>query len=165
MSLPTYPFARERYWVPLLDVKAGNGTIHFAAIHPLLQQNTSNLSEQRFSSTFTGEEFFLTDHVVKGERVLPGVAYLEMARAAVAQAAGTPEVGLHLKNVVWARPAVVGEEAVQVHIGLFPNEDGRIAYEIYSESEKGDGEPVVHSQGSAVLSSDGGNGRTHVPTL
>ena len=49
----------------------------------LLQQNTSDLSEQRYSSTFTGEEFFLTDHVVNGQKVLPGVAYLEMARAAV----------------------------------------------------------------------------------
>src|SRR5882757_9327628 len=54
-----------------------------AVIHPLLQRNTSDLSEQRYSSTFTGEEFYLADHGVKtdGERVekvLPGVVYLEM---------------------------------------------------------------------------------------
>ena len=53
------------------------------SIHPLVQQNTSDFSEQRFSSIFTGEEFFLADHVVKGEPVLPGAAYLEMARTAV----------------------------------------------------------------------------------
>ena len=42
------------------------------AIHPLLQQNTSTLTTQRFSSTFTGEEFFLKDQVVQGRRILPG---------------------------------------------------------------------------------------------
>ena len=35
-----------------------------SAIHPLLHSNTSDLSEQRYSSTFTGEEFFLADHQV-----------------------------------------------------------------------------------------------------
>ena len=63
--------------------------MEYPAIHPLLQQNTSDLTEQRYSSTFTGGEFFLADHVVRGQRVLPGVAYLEMARAAVAAAAGS----------------------------------------------------------------------------
>jgi len=60
-------------------------------IHPLLHRNTSDLNEQRYSSTFTGEEFFLADHQMKADaepsrKVLPGVAYLEMARAAVEQA-------------------------------------------------------------------------------
>ena len=27
-------------------------------LHPLLHRNTSDLSEQRYSSMFTGEEFF-----------------------------------------------------------------------------------------------------------
>ena len=57
-------------------------------LHPLLHSNTSDLSEQRYSSNFTGEEFFLADHRVRMEsgtleKVLPGVACLEMARAAI----------------------------------------------------------------------------------
>ena len=127
-----------------------------ASIHPLLHQNTSNLSEQRFSSTFTGREFFFvhmcaTDHVVNGQRILPGVAYLEMARAAVEQAAGVVEVGqvIRMKNVVWARPIAVGEQPVQVHTGVFPEANGEISYEIYSETEAAAG-PVVHSQGRVI---------------
>jgi polyketide synthase PksN len=152
ISLPTYPFARERYWIHEAETKASQ-TVS-AAIYPLLQQNTSDFYEQQFSSTFTGQEFFLADHVVKGQRVLPGVAYLEMARAAVEQAAGTLEkkqTGIRLKNVVWVRPIVVGEQPVKVHIGLFPEDSGEIAFEIFSESEEAGDEPVVHSQGSAVL--------------
>src|SRR5258707_5598703 len=82
-----------------------------AVLHPLLHRNTSDLSEQRYSSTFTGEEFFLTDHRVRTDdrtvqKILPGVAYLEMARAAIEQASPIqPESSiLELHNTVWLKP-------------------------------------------------------------
>src|SRR5215469_13678244 len=70
---------------------ASSSSAAAGCIHPLLHRNTSDLSEQRYDSTFTGDEFFLSDHrvAVNGQaahRVLPGVAYLEMARAAIEQA-------------------------------------------------------------------------------
>ena len=70
--------------------------------------------------------------------MLPGVAYLEMARAAVNQAAGLSanQSGLRLKNVVWASPITVTDHPVQIHIGLFLEDDGQISYEIYSESKE-----------------------------
>ncbi|SFJ70093.1 type I polyketide synthase, partial [Thermoflavimicrobium dichotomicum] len=154
VALPTYPFARERYWVQKGETGFGSGkaaSVTESYLHPLLHRNTSHLGEQRFSSTFTGQEFFLSDHVVNGKRLLPGVAYLEMARAAVDQAAGVLQeepMGIRLKNVVWARPIVVDEEPVQVHIGLFPEEKGDIFYEIYSSDHLGR-EAVIHSQGRA----------------
>ncbi|WP_373855388.1 SDR family NAD(P)-dependent oxidoreductase, partial [Desulfocucumis palustris] len=167
ISLPTYPFAREPYWVPGNKIKSAGGTAITPAvdtsIHPLLHQNTSDLWEQRFSSTFTGGEFFLMDHLVKGRRVLPGVAYLEMARAAVVQATGALEEGqarVQLKNVVWIQTIAVGEQPVRVHIGLFPGDNGEIGYRIYSQPEGAEAEPVIHGQGSAVLSPLGG-----IPTL
>src|SRR5260370_23386428 len=79
ISLPTYPFARERYWVA---EKSLPSEIAGARLHPLVYQNTSNLSEQRFSSMFTGEEFFLAGHRIGAERLLPAAAYLELPRAA-----------------------------------------------------------------------------------
>ncbi len=161
ISLPTYPFARERHWAVKDDSRPISNTIitraPAAALHPLLQENTSDFTEQRFSSTFTGEEFFLKDHVVKGQRILPGVAYLEMIREAVDQATGAwkeGQIGIQLKNVVWSRSIAVEDQPLKVHIGLFPEDnDQMIAYEIYSESAADDGEPVVHSQGSAMLCS------------
>jgi polyketide synthase PksN len=159
IHLPTYPFAKEHFWVSDCELQSADSSAAAIAtnavvIHPLLHKNISDFSEQRFSSTFTGQEFFLKDHVVKGQRVLPGVAYLEMARAAVEQAAGSLEEGktrIRLRNVVWAKPVAVGEESVQVHIGLFPEDNGEISYEIYSQSEAGSGEDVVYSQGTAAL--------------
>ncbi|MCX7921058.1 MAG: SDR family NAD(P)-dependent oxidoreductase [Clostridia bacterium] len=151
ISLPTYPFGRDRYWIPEKSVKPAD-IPH--SIHPLLNQNTSDLLEQRFTSTFTGTEFFLENHVVKGQRVLPGVAYLEMAREAVERAAGAQKGSgrVRLKNVVWTQPAVVEKNPVQMHIGLFPEDNGEIAYEIYSQSENTGVETVVHGRGSAVMS-------------
>ncbi|MCX8131440.1 MAG: SDR family NAD(P)-dependent oxidoreductase [Clostridia bacterium] len=157
ISLPTYPFAVESYWVSASDNRSARvmeETRKAAAIHPLLHQNTSDLSEQRFSSTFNGEEFFLANHRVNGQRILPGVAYLEMARAAVSQAAGTSagnRISVRLKNVVWARPVIVGEQPANVHIGLFPDDNGDISYEIYSQQGGDNTEPLVHSQGTAVI--------------
>ncbi|BBB92537.1 MAG TPA: SDR family NAD(P)-dependent oxidoreductase [Methylomusa anaerophila] len=155
-SLPTYPFAKESYWVP----DNNTGTLTTAGLankvinHPLLHQNTSDFFVQRFSSVFTGQEFFLADHIVKGQRILPGVAYLEIARAAIERAAGllkTDENVISLKNVVWTRPLSVNAQAVQMSIELILNENGEISYEVYSKPEANVAELQIHSQGSAVL--------------
>ncbi|WP_418133269.1 hypothetical protein [Variovorax sp. NFACC26] len=49
---------------------------------------------------------------MKGQRVLPGVAYLELARAAVVQAlelAASQARDVRLEQVVFAQPVVVGD--------------------------------------------------------
>ncbi|WP_064201987.1 SDR family NAD(P)-dependent oxidoreductase [Brevibacillus brevis] len=173
VPLPTYPFAKNRYWIPESKSKSVSGKTAApltgeAAIHPLLQRNTSDFSEQRFSSTFIGQEFFLTDHVVKKQRILPGVAYLEMAREAAEQATASlteESAKIELKNVVWTRPIVVGDQPVQIHIGLVPEENGEITFEIYSNLEAMDAEPVIHSQGSVMLHSFAEKHALNLPSL
>src|ERR1700739_3684337 len=126
-----------------------------SVFHPLLHRNTSDLSEQRYTFTFTGEEFFLKDHQVRlkndrVQKVLPGVAYLEMVRAAVEQAwPGPPESRvLELRDTVWARPIVVSEEK-QISIALLPKDEEEIEFEVYSREAE---EEIVHCQGRAVWS-------------
>src|SRR5207249_3682792 len=86
IGLPTYPFAKDRYWIDM-PASARATTV----LHPLLHTNTSDLSQQSYSSTFSGDEFFLKDHHVDGQKVLPAVASLEMARAAVEKATRVSE--------------------------------------------------------------------------
>jgi hypothetical protein len=119
-------------------------------LHPLLHRDASDASGRRFVSTFRGDEPFLADHVVKGARVLPGVAYLEMARAAVVHARGIAPNRVCLENVAWSRPFTVGDEPVSLHVALDPEEADAIGYEIFSEGSSPD-ERVVHSQGVAVV--------------
>ncbi|MGK3983836.1 SDR family NAD(P)-dependent oxidoreductase [Sorangium sp. So ce136] len=155
IGVPTYPFAKERYWLPQVNAAAvGRGTSGTATLHPILHRNTSDLLQQRFSSTFTGQESFLADHLVGGEKVLPGVAYLEMARAAVDASAGFMKnegTAVQLRDVVWSRPLVVGAEPVAVEISLALDDSGRsISFEISTKSDARGGSRL-HCQGSALF--------------
>lgn len=192
LHLPTYPFAQESYWVPQLGRKtvplAADSTAEPPARtvntltaerpHPLVQERISDLPwpadplEQGFRSTFTGQEFFLKDHVVRGRRILPGVTYLEMARAAAEQAlmawrdmpprmgqpalppwlekASVGHTRLRLSQVVLMRPFGVDGDKAQVYIRLRPQTDSRISFEVYHPGV-GIKEPVVYSQGRVEL--------------
>ncbi|MFH9613916.1 SDR family NAD(P)-dependent oxidoreductase [Streptomyces pratensis] len=162
VPLPTYPFARDRYWVPEQRVlTARPGT---AEPHALLHEDVSDFDARRYRTRFTGEEHFLTDHVVKGRKVLPGVACLEMARAAAALTLGTPgrggdADGIALRNVVWARPVAVDAEPVILLTSLVPVGPDEAHFEITGTPGPTPGAtPVVHSQGQVVR-------RTAAPAL
>ncbi|MFG2630368.1 amino acid adenylation domain-containing protein [Streptomyces sp. NPDC048473] len=100
VHLPAYPFAGPRHWVAPGERPAEPGP----RLHPtLLDANVSTFGEQRFAKTLTGEEFFLRDHVVGGDLVLPGVAYLEMGRLSGELAAGGAPVR-GVDDLVWAAP-------------------------------------------------------------
>ncbi|WP_218639219.1 SDR family NAD(P)-dependent oxidoreductase [Paenibacillus sp. FSL R5-0765] len=157
ISLPTYPFAREEYWMASKEreqeEEQPSRERSWASLHPLVQQNTSDFTEQRFSSVFNGREFFLKDHIIHGVSVLPGVAQLEMARAALQlTVAGTRPV--FLQNVVWISPVVMDGDAaipnsIQVGIGLHPVTENPqlISYEIYRQDQQVEGKRHVYSQG------------------
>jgi acyl transferase domain-containing protein/acyl carrier protein len=166
-GLPLYPFDRKSYWVPETENRKTSSE-EANLIHPLLHQNTSNVYLQRYRTVFTGKELFLSDHVVQGHKVLPGVAYLEMIRVAVRNAlqeptqTGSPREGgpsIQIRNIVWIQPIVVDAKnpsPVEVQVELFPVDYSEvelqpggsthqavktIAFEIYS----------IHCQGQATI--------------
>ncbi|MBX3711495.1 MAG: SDR family NAD(P)-dependent oxidoreductase [Lysobacter sp.] len=154
VSLPTYPFALERCWID--ETAEAAPTPVAAMLHPLVHANTSDLNEQKYSTTFAGEEFFLRDHVLRiggqaggarPQRVLPGVAYLEMARAAIECAAPIHRDSAipQLEDVVWLQPIVVAAET-RVHVALAAREacgpgSQRIDFEVYTSDDR------IHCQG------------------
>lgn len=154
VSLPTYPFARERYWIDMTEspaISSGHGA---AILHPLIHRNSSDLNEQRYTSTFTGDEFFLADHRMnvnsrEEQKVFPGAAYLEMVRAAIAQVPSLqpPSSILELRDTVWLNPLVVTEPK-EVSVVLSAGDGGQVSYEIVSMEG---GEETIHSQGSAAF--------------
>ncbi|WP_395787551.1 SDR family NAD(P)-dependent oxidoreductase [Aquimonas sp.] len=167
LRLPTYPFARERYW---LQLPRPRQEALRAALHPLLQANTSDLFQQRYAAHLRGSEYFLADHQVQaagesGQRVLPGVAYLEMARAALAQALSLDSTApIELHNVAWLQPLQVAQP-LDLELQLEPLADDRFEFRIESRES---GESVLHCQGLALVShSDpGGNEqRLDLPAL
>lgn len=161
-SLPNYPFARERYWVPNTRQLPVSGAIGIEKLHPLLHRNTSVLWEQRFSSTFDGTEFFLRDHRLRGTRVLPASAILEMARAAVEQSTAGRGEAIHLKNVAWIQPFSVNGAHNTVHIGL-QAQDQSVDFKLYTEDASQ--RRTIISQGAAVLGAPGQRPVLELPAL
>ncbi|HVI49058.1 MAG TPA: polyketide synthase dehydratase domain-containing protein, partial [Chitinophaga sp.] len=105
------------------------------------------MKEQLFTSIYTGKESFLADHKVRGENVLPGAAYLELARAAGALV--TKKKITQLKDVSWRRPVRVNGTPQKVHTRLYPvGED--IGCEIYTQNEAGIN---VHCEGKLSTAS------------
>ncbi|MFI5813785.1 SDR family NAD(P)-dependent oxidoreductase [Streptomyces sp. NPDC051643] len=148
VRLPAYPFARERHWFALPETAPEPPTPDRAELHPLVHRNTSTFSEQRYSSTFTGDEPFLASHLVREARVMPAVAYVEMARAAARDSLGEADrVELTLRDVTWLRPLVVAEQPVDVSVRLAREDEGTIRFEVCEDGGTPDSAPRVHCQG------------------
>ncbi|WP_115460543.1 SDR family NAD(P)-dependent oxidoreductase, partial [Enterobacillus tribolii] len=147
LSLPLYPFARERCWgVPDFGASVISGG---GRLHPLIESNISDLHQQRYCTRLNGEAWFLREHVVQGNAIVPAAVQLEWARAAVSLALEgvADRHALCLCDVAWLQPLAVVDTA-QVNISLAPLSGGDIEYRIYSGD---DGEPQVYSQGRASL--------------
>ncbi|MGS2738242.1 amino acid adenylation domain-containing protein [Sinomicrobium sp. M5D2P17] len=138
ISLPAYAFARQSYWIPEVRTVGANG--HTGYLHPLIHCNTSTVKTLQFTSLFTGNERFLSDHKIQNEIILPGVAYLEMARTA-----GTELLSQQvttLKNIAWLSPVRINRKAEEVYVRLQSIND-ELSYDIYSLN----GQEQLHSQG------------------
>jgi polyketide synthase PksN len=124
LSLPTYPFARERYWFRPADPScATRARTDGQWLHPLVHENTSTLRQQSFSSVFSGREFFLADvfpDTGSGMKILPMMACVEMARAAleIATQDERPALPLALTDLEW-KPAHVPASGGQFVVSLF----------------------------------------------
>ncbi len=153
ISLPTYPFARElcrlAAAMPESRAMAGGLPAESRWLHALLHENVSTLNGQRYRTTFTGQEFFLADHVVQGRRMLPGVVCLEIARAAVSQAAGLPSQ-FRLEHIAWPRPFEVGDQPRSLQIDLRKGQGEEVHFDISTSGQTPDSEMVLLCQGAAV---------------
>ena len=143
VSLPTYPFARDRHWIadapaqPPLEPRQGA-----ARLHPLLSHNSSTLREVSFSAMLSGSAFYAREHRVNGQRIFPGAGFLEMACVA-GELAGTRKVR-KLRDIVFIQPLAFTDDAQLVRISLTPAEaDAGFVVTSYDAKR----EKVVHSEG------------------
>jgi len=150
VSLPTYPFADKRHWVPASIPMPGMVATHRAGINALIDSNESTFERQLFKKSFHEREFFIYDHLVMGVPTLPGVAYLELARKAGELAAGRPVRRLH--NVIWVSPiAVRADSIVDAWVELKPANDS-VRFEVFSDDKNG--KKILHSQGRLTYSTE-----------
>lgn len=149
VSLPVYPFAKEHYWKSDESHAAKNAAGTSKVINPLIDENISDFVEQKYTKCFSEKDCYLSDHVVNGKMILPGVAHIEMARSACENAMKKP-VSV-MKNIVWMRSIEVENEK-QVDTALSVNGDA-VSYQIRSGEE----ENVIYSQGSVQYTDEYNN--------
>lgn len=147
LSLPAYPFEGTRYWV----VEDKNENKRQAndedlsqptnTLHPLVTRNTSTLSVHRYTTDLQPDGFYFTDHVINGEKVFPGVCFIEMSRAA-GELAGEEKISL-VQDICWIRPLTINVDPKEVHINLYPLEEG-IEFQAYTEEEN---DMIIHCEG------------------
>ncbi len=133
LALPTTPFIRKRFWLPTSAATAARVAPQGFTLRPG--------GPDRYLVELKGDEFFLADHRLGDQPVLPGVAYLELARAVAARA------GLNvtaLRNVVWIQPMMVAAP-LSVEVTLNRDASG-VVRQIEIASLPADGPRRLHAQ-------------------
>lgn len=112
IQIPTYPFDQKKYWIGQIATS----------------------SETNFFQEFLNRsQFFIKDHVVVEDTILPGVVHLEFIRRAVAKK--WPNQVFALRDVVWKKPVVVGEQGLTLNINFKPENETLIQFEVGNFSQ------------------------------
>ena len=90
MDLPTYPFQRQRHWFKAQHLETKQMHEPRVDVHPLLGRRLkSPLSQVQFEARLSASNpIFIGEHRIAGSVLMPGVASIEMARAAGSEVFG-----------------------------------------------------------------------------
>jgi malonyl CoA-acyl carrier protein transacylase len=154
LSLPTYPFQRQRYWIEAAQEGYATGTLKrengtkSQNLHPLLGQQLylAGTTEIRFESHISQNlPAWVKDHRVFGTTILPGTAYLEMALAAGAFVTKSDKIWL--EEVVIQQALILPENEEEKTIQLILTPAGKLVYsfQIFSLTPSKEGENSLPS--------------------
>ncbi|MBV9878398.1 MAG: type I polyketide synthase [Verrucomicrobia bacterium] len=150
VPLPTYPFQRQRHWLPApsgVSTRKPPGS----AGHPLLGTHVP-LAARAGEHVWFGEislELFpwIDDHRVQGVAVLPATAYVEMAIASATEVVS--EFPVVLTQIEIEKSLQVQPSAVfQIQTQLVRREDGCFTFRIHSRAKNAEGNWTLHASGT-----------------
>ncbi|MGE3808188.1 MAG: beta-ketoacyl synthase N-terminal-like domain-containing protein, partial [Gemmataceae bacterium] len=145
VSMPTYPFQRQRYWVQ--ESKTQRTGTTGAGLHPLLGPMLHSAARQDriFETKLSqSDSLWLGEHRVYGEAILPGAAYLEAGLAAAREALGVVPV---VEQAEFLQPLVLpAEGACTLQTVLTASAEGELSeWRVYSRDDTRDW--VLHATG------------------
>lgn len=145
ISLPTYPFERERYWFDENFDSIKSGKSYVKPLHPLLHRVDTAYKDGNYCSEFSGGEFFLHDHNISGFEVFPAVAYLEMIRAAM-QHVNADSGAWVFNNVAWVRTAHRLSSPLTLHVQFSSRGAEGVDFTVFSDTNKDAGVPCCQGE-------------------
>ncbi|WP_046744594.1 SDR family NAD(P)-dependent oxidoreductase [Kordia zhangzhouensis] len=151
ISLPTYPFTQESYWITEIgaEIKAHQSQQNAGIggyLHPLVSHNISTLRSIGFESLLDADEYYAQDHTINGIPVFPGAGFIEMANVC-GNIAGERKAR-KIKEVVWMHPLTFENNTQSVQTYL--EQKGKATYyQIRSLSTSN--ELLTHSEGRIVF--------------
>ncbi len=148
LSLPTYPFERTRCWVERMKKEhASLVKIKIKEIaHPLIDQCLAeSISQDIYLTEFSiDSHWVLAEHRVGGNNLIPGTAYLEIAREACRKY--YPDSVMEIKDAVFIGPLIVNEGEVKEVQTIIKKEKDHLEYIVASQNASQD-RWIKHSEG------------------
>ncbi|MBU8854956.1 SDR family NAD(P)-dependent oxidoreductase [Bacillus sp. FJAT-26377] len=142
--LPTYPFAKESYWVKQESYGIDKNS---KKLHPLIDRLDFLLSSSEkeivFRKVIYKTDLLVRDHTVHGSSLFPGMGFLEMAIAAGRIILDNKPC--EVNNLVWLKPLWIIENKHEVKI-VVRKEAETLNFRIESENIH-DNEVTVHVEG------------------
>jgi acyl transferase domain-containing protein/NADPH:quinone reductase-like Zn-dependent oxidoreductase/acyl carrier protein len=133
LSLPTYPFQRERYFVDR-GIRGAQQPETVPVLHPLVERSIDSpalrdiVFETRLSAAAHG---FVWDHRVFGKIIFPATAYLETVCAAARLGLGNGNWAL--ENLVIGEALALDEsETKRLQVVLSPAGDASARFQVFS---------------------------------
>ncbi|HEX3657989.1 MAG TPA: beta-ketoacyl synthase N-terminal-like domain-containing protein [Pirellulales bacterium] len=146
VSLPTYPFQRERFWLEANVQSQGSSGLLGRRVDSMLPTFETSLAAPNWA--------FVEDHRVYGVSVVPGAAWLELALAAAATLPAT--ANWELADVEFHQMAVLpAGRAVRVQTLLLPESHGSFRFQIHgapAASEHASSRAILHASGAIIPS-------------
>jgi len=166
-SLPTYPFAKDRYWLPE-PIAAGSPSVQsFIQLHPLIDgihpcKSPEDLGSITFYKKLYSHNTILDHHQVQKKPVFPGVAYLEMVWASLTQINLENKNKYYLANLFWLTPLIVEKDSKTVTITIKKTSNRSMQFEINSKINENGQE--IHSKGEILPVNSESSAVNHQPT-
>lgn len=123
VPLPTYPFARNRYWVSEVkrrEIRVPALVPETAGMGELVEHNLSTIDGYRFSSRSAVISSFYEPYTWQGQEYMNGFGLLAFAREAL-ELAGYKQEGLLLENMAWSGLIDRQQLPPALDIHIFPN--------------------------------------------
>lgn len=145
ITLPTYPFQRQRYWVQTAP-PSQNHSHHHPLLGRRMHSDVSRPDEIQFESLLSANNPpYLGGHCVDQKPVLPAAVYMEIACKAAESVLGTSKVAV--ENTAIHRPLVLDHAGLLVHCRVSPEPNG-YHWRVYAAAaDQDDSEWTLYAEG------------------